>query len=142
MLLTQHCPSNHALIDEMNRIPQSSPTMRRLLGILLALTTVTLAAMGQTNTSANVRQLSLQECIELTLKHNLDLKIDRYNPEIQLFTLEGYYGYYDPTLTLSGQHEHTESGEKLLSGGFSVAGSSSDNDSFSGSLSGFLPDRK
>src|SRR5579859_2900773 len=34
----------------------------------------------QTNSPANVRKLSLQDCIELALKHNLDLQIDRINP--------------------------------------------------------------
>jgi outer membrane protein TolC len=113
--------------------------MRRLFGICLAFVTATLAALGQTNLPANVRAISLQDCIELALKHNLDLKIDRYNPELQLFGLQAYYGYYDPTLTLSGQHDHSLSGQQLVSGGFSVAGSKRDDNSFSGALSGFLP---
>jgi outer membrane protein TolC len=113
--------------------------MRRLLGICLAVVTATLAARGQTNPPVNSRQLSLQDCIELALKHNLDLKIDRYNPEIQLFTLEAYYGYYDPNLNLSGQHSHDQAGSRILSGGFFIPGSTSDQDSVSGTLSGFLP---
>jgi outer membrane protein len=113
--------------------------MRRLFGICLAVVTATLAALGQTNSPANSRQLSLQDCIELTLKHNLDLKIDRYNPEIQLFTLEAYYGYYDPNLNLSGQHSREQAGSRILSGGFFVAGSSSDQDSFNATLTGNLP---
>jgi outer membrane protein TolC len=113
--------------------------MRRLLGICLAVLTTTLATLGQTNPPANSRQLSLQDCIEMTLKHNLDLRIDRYNPEIQLFSLEAYYGYYDPTLNLSGQHSHEQAGSRILSGGFFVAGSSSDQDSFSATLTGNLP---
>jgi outer membrane protein TolC len=100
--------------------------------------TATLAARGQTN-APDVRQLSLQDCIELTLKHNLDLKIDRYNPELQLFGLQAYYGYYDPTLSLSGQHDHSLSGQQLVSGGFSVSASKRDDDSFSAALSGYLP---
>jgi outer membrane protein TolC len=113
--------------------------MRRLFGICLALIITTLATFAQTNLPPNARELSLQDCIELALKHNLDLKIDRYNPELQLFGLEAYYGYYDPTLTLSGQHDHSLSGQQLVSGGFSVAGSKRDDDSFSGNLSGYLP---
>jgi outer membrane protein TolC len=113
--------------------------MRRLLGICLAVLTTALAVLGQTNPPPNTRELSLQDCIELALKHNLDLKIDRYNPEIQFFGLEVYYGYYDPTLTLSGQHDHSLSGQQLVSGGFSVSGSKRDDNSFSGFLSGYLP---
>jgi outer membrane protein TolC len=113
--------------------------MRRPLGICLAIVTATLAALGQTNPTVKSRELSLQDCIELALRHNLDLQIDRYNPEIQLFTLQAYYGYYDPTLNLSGQHSHDQAGSRLLSGGFFVAGSTSDQDSFSGTLTGNLP---
>src|SRR6266481_9294347 len=139
MLPVQPCLTPHALFDEMNRIPQSSPTMRRLLGICLAIVTTTLATLGQTNPPVNSRQLFLQDCIEMTLKHNLDLKIDRYNPELQLFTLGAYYGYYDPTLNLSGQHDHSLSGSQLVQGGFSVGASKRDDNTFSGTLSGFLP---
>src|SRR5436305_4532755 len=116
----------------MNRIPQSSPTMRRLFGIFLALMTATLAALGQTNASANVRELSLQECIELTLKHNLDLKIDRYNPEIQLYALQADYGAYDPTFSLSGQHDHRETGNTF--GGFVFNASKTDDNQFNSSI--------
>src|ERR1041385_8543307 len=49
-------------IDEMNPIPQSSPTMSRLLGIWLALATATLATFGQTNPPVQTRELSLQDC--------------------------------------------------------------------------------
>src|SRR5690348_10022386 len=118
----------------MRRIHQSSPRMRRLPGILLALTTATLAASGQTNSSANTRELSLQECIEMVLSHNLELKIDRYDPEIQLYTLNGSYGAYDPNFSLSGQHDHSESGPQLLSGGFTIPGSKRDDNRFSSSL--------
>lgn len=113
--------------------------MRRLLGILLAVATTTLAAIGQTNSPANVRELSLQDCIELTLKHNLDLKIDRYNPEIQLYTLNASYAGYDPTFNLSGQHDHTESGFVLVSGGLIIPGSKTDVNSANSSLGGTLP---
>jgi outer membrane protein TolC len=113
--------------------------MRRLLGILLAFATATLATLGQTNPPAKSRELSLQDCIELALRHNLDLQIDRYNPEIQLFTLQAYYGYYDPTLNLSGQHDHSQSGSTILGNGFTVSGATSDDNSFSAQLNGYLP---
>jgi len=113
--------------------------MRRLLGIFLALTNVTLATFGQTNSSANVRELSLQDCIELTLKHNLELRFDRYNPEIQLYTLNGAFGAYDPTFSLSGQHDHNESGSSLVQGSLIIGGSKRDDNSFTSSLGGSLP---
>jgi len=111
----------------------------RLLGILLVLAGVSTSALAQTNTPVGVRQLSLQEAIELALKHNLDLQIDRYNSQISLFSLKQAYGDYDPNLNLSGQHDHRESGPQLLGGGFTIPGSVSDDNNFSGGLTGLLP---
>src|SRR5664280_3538687 len=44
----------------------------------------------------NARHLSLQDCIQLTLQHNLDLQITRYNPQVALFNVREAYGAYDP----------------------------------------------
>src|SRR5262245_13257042 len=109
--------------------------MRRLR-ILLALISASSVALAQTNT---VRQLSLQDCVQLALQHNLDLQIDRYNPAIAEFNLKGDYGAYDPQFNLSGQHDHSEAGNQLLGGGFIIPGSVSDDNAFSGGLSGALP---
>jgi outer membrane protein TolC len=123
----------------------------RILSVLLVLASTAMAALGQaysatnsaptatTNASANVRQLSLEDCVQLALQHNLDLQIDRYNPEISLYALRGAYGAYDPTFSFSGQHDHSEAGSQLLSGGFTVPGSKQDDESFSSSLAGLLP---
>jgi outer membrane protein TolC len=97
-----------------------------------------LACFGQTNSNGKVRELSLQDCIELTLKHNLDLKIDRYDPEIQLYTLQGAYGAYDPTLSLSGQHNHRESGPVFQNNQI-IPGSKTDADQFNSQIKGLLP---
>ena len=153
--------NRNGLFDERNRMPQASPPMR-LLGIGLVLMGLSLTApaqtnnsaavyaaadtnasnvagLGETNNPATVRRLTLQDCIQMTLQHNLELQIDRYNPQISLFNLNAAYGGYDPSLTISGQHDHSESGSQLLSGGFQIAGSVSDDNSFSSSLSGGSP---
>jgi outer membrane protein TolC len=122
----------------------------RILSVLLVLACTVTAALGQaysatnsapktTNAPANVRQLSLEDCVQLALQHNLDLQIDRYNPEISLYNLRADYAAYDPTFNFSGQHDHSEAGSQLLSGGFTVPGSKQDDDSFSSSLSGLTP---
>ncbi len=51
-------------------------------------------------TNETQRQISLEECIEMALKHNLDIQIERLNPAIQRSILESSYGVYDPLLTL------------------------------------------
>ncbi len=112
--------------------------MRRLR-IWLALAGLCSVVHAQTNGPAEVRKLSLQDAIQLALQHNLDLQIDRYNPQVALYNLRAYYSAYEPTLTTSGEHDHAESGNRLLQGGFIIAGSSSDNNSFSSALSGITP---
>ena len=64
-----------------------------------------LDAAAQTNTNAGAtRAMSLQDCIQEALQHNLDVQIQRYNPQISLYNLNAAYGGYDPTFNLSGQH--------------------------------------
>jgi len=128
---------SHRLFDEMVSIPQSSRTMRLLISWLF-LATTSIAAWAQTNVPPNVRQLSLQDCIEMALRHNLDLQIERYVPKIALYNLRGAYGGYDPTFSLSGQHDHYESGSRF-SNGLTIPGSVTDDDSFNSSLSGLSP---
>lgn len=111
----------------------------RILRILFVLASAGTVALAQTNATPNVRQISLEECIQLALGHNLDLQIDRYNPAIALYNLRGDYGAYDPAFTLSGQHDHNEAGSQLLGGGFIIPGSVSDDNAFSGGLTGTTP---
>jgi outer membrane protein TolC len=75
----------------------------------------------------------------MALEKNLELRISRYNPQFALYNLAAARAGYDPTLSLSGQHSHDESGSRLLSGGFTVPGAESDSDSFRGGLDGLTP---
>jgi outer membrane protein TolC len=89
--------------------------------------------------SPEVRSLSLQDCIQQALQHNLDLRIERYNPQLALFNVQGAYGAYDPTFNLSGQHNDSQSGETLFYGIIAVPGQKTESDTFNSSLSGLLP---
>src|SRR5437764_13892039 len=104
----------------------------RLLRVWLVFAAFGITAIGQTNAPPNVRKLSLQQVIELALHNNLDLQIDRFNPELSLYGLRAFYGDYDPKLTLSGEHDHNEAGSRLLSGGFIIPGATTDQDIFGG----------
>jgi outer membrane protein TolC len=88
---------------------------------------------------AGSRSISLQDCVEMALEKNLDLRIERINPQLALFDLSAARAGYEPVLDLTGQHSHNESGSRLLSGGFQIPGSESDTDSFSGGLGGTTP---
>ena len=85
------------------------------------------------------RPITLTECISMALSNNLDLQIERFNPLQARYSLAAAQGGYDPDLRLSGEHSDSESGTRLLSGGFSVPGAQTETDSFSGGLGGILP---
>jgi len=53
--------------------------------------------------SSSPRYISLAECIQSALGHNLDIQVERYSPEIARYTLQGAYAPYDPTLQLSAR---------------------------------------
>jgi outer membrane protein len=63
-----------------------------------------------TGTNATTRAMSLDDCIQEALQHNLDLQIERTVPQISLYTLNSTYGGYDPTFSISGQHQYNDTG--------------------------------
>lgn len=85
------------------------------------------------------RPITLVECISLALSNNLDLQIERYYPSLSRFSLSAAQGGYDPALRFTGEHSDTESGSRLLGGGFSVPGSKTEQDAFNGGVGGLLP---
>ncbi len=99
----------------MNLMYQSSRTMR-LLTILLAIAGTAMAGFAQTN-ARQVRKLSLEDCIAISVQHNFDVQIRRYDPDIARLTVSIDYGIYDPTLSVSGRHDYNRS-----PGGFDAQG--------------------
>jgi outer membrane protein len=91
------------------------------------------AVFAQTNAPA-ARPLSLTDCFAEALKHNLDVQVQRYQPEISLYDLYAAYGGYDPTLNLSGQYGYSRSG-----GFFTNAVPFTRNNLFKSDLGGALP---
>lgn len=107
-------------------------------GVALVFLSAVLTVSAQTGTNAAPRAMSLADCIQQALSHNLDVQIERYNPQISLYNLNAAYGGYDPTLNLSGQHLYNESGVDSQNG-LSLPGSVSDENTFSSSLNGLTP---
>src|SRR6478609_6119059 len=99
----------------MNLMPQPLPPMRLVLLAFLSL--FMLPVLAETNDPAKVRRLSLEDCIEMASKHNLDLQIDRYNPEFQLYSLRADYAPYDPLLSLTGDHSYAKTASQSVSAG-------------------------
>jgi outer membrane protein TolC len=82
--------------------------------------------------------MSLEDCIQEALRHNLDVQISRYDPQIQLFNVSASYGGYDPTFSFSGEHLRNNTGPEFQDG-LPVPASTSDQNIFNSDLSGSLP---
>lgn len=111
------------------------------LYVLLAVTAVaqTSPSLVATNIVPNGRQMSLADCIQGALKHNLDVQIQRYSPEIDLYNVGASYGTaFDPTLTASGSHNFN-----VQPGGFfdglQLPPETTKIDTFSSGVGGELP---
>jgi outer membrane protein TolC len=96
---------------------------------------------AQTGTNAVApREMALQDCIQEALQHNLDMQIERYNPQISLYNLRAAYGGYDPLLNISGQHNYTVSPGGLAQNlTNTIPSSTSDENSFKSDIGGVLP---
>ena len=114
-------------------MPQNH-SMKRT-GILLALFAAVAATAAQTGTNTPAgRAMSLPDCIQAALAHNLDVQIERINPQISRFNLNAAYSGYDPAFTASGQHDYNKSGG-VFTNGVPV----SDINSFNSGIGGSLP---
>src|SRR5215469_3279877 len=102
-------------VDGFRAKAQYSALMKYFSVVVLYALLVTAAAaqtnptLEATNTVPNGRKMSLQDCIAQALKHNFDVQIQRYNPEIDLYNLRASYGTaYGPTLNASATHLYND----------------------------------
>jgi outer membrane protein TolC len=97
----------------------------------------------QTNTvqtnAVQVRKMSLEDCIAVSLGHNLDIEIQRYNPDLAFYTLESTYGAYDPVLSAAAEHDYTVQAGGFDPQGRPFGGLVSDANSVSTTLQGLAP---
>ena len=96
------------------------------------------AAAVPVGMNAAMRAMSLDDCIQEALQHNLDVQIERTVPQISLYNLRAAYGGYDPLLNVSGQHNYDVSGTSFQNG-FELPGLISDENSFKSDIGGTLP---
>ena len=110
----------------------------KYFGAILFLFTGVLLATAQTNTPSLARAMSLQDCIQEAMSHNLDMQIQRYNPQFSLYNLYGNYAGYDPTFSFSGTHTFNNS-SGTFQNGQRIPGNEINEDSFSSGFSGGTP---
>jgi outer membrane protein len=128
----------HLELDESGRKPQNGKAMKRF-SIITVFVLTALTSFAQTNAPAGAtRAMSLADCIQEAMQHNLDMQVQRYNPEISLYNLNANYGGYDPTFSFSGQHDYNDSGATFQNGQ-RILGNEINSDSFSSSFNGTLP---
>ena len=103
----------------------------KIIGASLIIAASLAGAGAQTNAPA-VRALSLADCLTEAVRHNFDVRVERYEPEKSKAGLSAAYAGYDPLLNFSTAHEHNRYG------GASTNGFASDN-FFKSDLGGSLP---
>ena len=91
--------------------------------------------------TGTVVRLSLEQAIILALEHNLDLRIQRYNPIIAEYDWRAQYGAYDPILSAGYEKSYAkrENGGFNQNTGDAFPATKTESDSFSGGVSGYLP---
>ena len=77
--------------------------------------------------------MSLGECLAEAIRHNFDVQVARYEPQLSLLALNLDYAAYDPGFSVSGNHSHSDSG--AVGSPLSI----SDANSFNSSLGGLTP---
>ncbi|MCX7143486.1 MAG: TolC family protein, partial [Proteobacteria bacterium] len=109
----------------------------RIVFLLLPLT-LTFAVNAQTDSGVlapetGIRPITLGETIEQALRHNFDVRIERYNPWLATYDFRIARGGYDPLFSASGEHSYSKSFTSLLTN------STSYSDQFRAGLTGSLP---
>lgn len=81
-----------------------------------------------------VQELSLSDCIDLALKHNLNLQVDRLEPVKSQLSLDiAEAGYYEPTLSISPFENYSKGASYYnSSNGLTIPGQETTTDGYNG----------
>lgn len=82
----------------------------RMKTIALVVVMAAAGLAGAETAAPRKRAMSLTDCVQEALLRNLDVQIERYNPQISRLGLRGSYAGYDPSFTISGTHDYRLSG--------------------------------
>ena len=68
-----------------------------------------------------VLELTLEDAVRRTLENNVDIAVERFNPEASVLQIDELRGFYEPTLTsLVTQNSSARPGSNAFSGGQSI----------------------
>lgn len=100
---------------------------------------VWIVCAAATGAESQVRELSLADCIQIAVEHNLDVQIARYEPEIAKHNLALAYTRYEPTFDFSTSHSFSSSPGGIDAQNRPFSPTETERDSFSAGLTGLLP---
>ena len=117
-------------IDEQQQIahPRRRMYLKKLFWAFTALSTLATAEATDIPNGA----VTLEQCIQIALENNLNLRITNYQPRLAGLNLQGSYGAYDPRLSLGGTDSFRESKGRENPLEFTIP--TSKTDSFRGNL--------
>jgi outer membrane protein TolC len=120
----------------MKTIPQASAAVKLKL---LCITGCGLLALTLSAAETETKALSLQDCIQDALEKNLDLRIERYNPQMAYNSLRAVYAGYEPVFNASGGHQFSAGGAAVDQFGFIQQPNENEGNNINSSVSGVLP---
>ncbi|MDB6053327.1 MAG: Outer rane efflux protein [Verrucomicrobiales bacterium] len=106
------------------------------IALVAAILSFVVQSRAETNT---VRSLTLKECIQIALEHNLHIKVERLNPVIAQNQLSIAYSAYEPSFSSSATHSFNESPGGVDAQNRAFPGTVTHLDEVGANLGGFLP---
>jgi outer membrane protein TolC len=83
-------------------------------GLIWGLLCCAVAAQAQSN---KLQSLTLEQAIQMAIEHNLNLKIQRYIPELDQFTLGAAYGTaYEPAFNVTNRESFSANPGRIFNG--------------------------
>jgi outer membrane protein TolC len=99
-----------------------------------------LNAAAEVSPSEKTRVLTIGEVVQMALTNNLDILIGRLNPVIDQFAINGLYGAYMPTFSMTAAHDYNALPGGVFAANGTPYGSSIERiGSYDPGLSGLLP---
>ncbi len=97
-------------------------------------------ANAQSPPPAKTRVLTIEEVVQMALTNNLDILISRLTPVIDQFAVNGLYGAYEPSFSMSAVHSYDSLPGGIFTQDGTPYGSSVEKiDSYTPGLAGTLP---
>ena len=130
------------LFDETPKLDQRPLRMQltSLFPLALAVLLAAFSATAQTVTNGAVRPISLDDCIQMALQHNLGLQISRISPSIARLNLFGSYGVYDPVFRAGAVHsDDARPGGFNNTVGITTPPNTTQSGDFTAGFSGYAP---